>query len=277
MMAVPTHLVIFAMSSTLSRAERIHAIGANGAKPLAERKVSRLALVASVVFVAAAALAPAESHASNWFSQSISQSSATQYSSNQALRGGVVQVGQIQAIQRVHIKDPPRAGVGTALGGAIGGAMGYSMTRHSSGMTRGLGTLIGTTVGAAGGTMVQNMGSGHDALRIMVRMPDARGRLISRSFVQDDDQRGMYVGATVEVETQGGKQRVVPINGDVANQVNYDSRQVIIEQQQMRGQQPQTRYVRDDGYNNGGTVVISNGPTDPTVVETIIRSPRYRP
>lgn len=211
------------MSLHSNRANRIHAVATNGEKPLQERKVARLALAAVLVFTASFA---GQSHAANWFSQSVDNSSANHYTSSQSLRAGNVNEGVIEAIQRVNIKDKAHRGTTTLIGGAIGGALGYTVTHNNHNYrVRSLGALLGTTLGAGVGSMAQNIGSGHPALRIIVRTTDGRGHYAHQSFVQNDDQPGIGIGATVAIVRDGGQQRVVPIDPSVGARIANDERQ----------------------------------------------------
>lgn len=270
------------MSNQVSRADRIHAVFTNGDKPLAERKIAKsLAAIAIICSSAFAGHATAAGAGSNWFTSGVNNASATHYGSNQALRGGDVNEGVVEAVQQVRIKNSHPSTMGTVLGGAIGGALGYTVTQHShNSRVRGLGTLLGTTLGAGLGRASSELGNGNEGVRVIVRMPDGRGHYMHKSFVQADDQPGIQVGATVAIAREGGQMRVIPIDPRVANTINqdegagYGSRSYRNEGDRGYGDRSyredgrgyaepssngrNTRYVGDDGYDERTQEVQQN-------------------
>lgn len=259
------------MSQQPSRADRIHAVFTNGDKPLAQRKIAKLAVTAALVCSAAFA---GQSHASGWFSSMVNNASANRYSTSQALRGGDVNEGVVEMVQHVRIKNSHPSTMGTVLGGAIGGALGYTVTQHShNSRVRGLGTLLGTTLGAGLGRASSELGNGEAGVRVIVRTPDGRGHYRHQVFVQADDQPGLQVGATVALLREGGQIRVTPIDPRVGQTIEQDQNRGYRGDRYesnsgYRGERDDsnsgyrsssnTRYVGDDGYDERTQQVQEN-------------------
>ena len=246
------------MSQQPFRADRVHAVFTNGDKPLAQRKIAKLAVTAALVCSAAFA---GQSHASGWFSNMVNNASANHYTSSQALQGGEVTEGVVEMVQRIRIKNAHPSTMGTIIGSAVGGALGYTVTQHSHNYTvRGLGTLLGTTLGAGMGRAASQMGNGSEGIRIIVRVPEGYGRYRHEVFVQADDQPGIQPGATVALLHENGQIRVTPIDSQVGQTIVQDQNPGY--QGQNQGYQgtrygsssgyrssSNTRYIGDDGYD----------------------------
>ena len=178
----------------------------SGDRPAARRPFAKLALAAAFVF-SAAAIAPTQAHASNWYASQ--NTSARVYDSQSAMQSQNVETGHVVGIRPVTLRQNSSTNGGTLIGGLIGAALGRQAGSHTHGAARNLSTALGGIVGGYAGTRVSNRMSHHEAVQIFVR-DDRTNRVVS--VVQDNDQAGLAVGAEVQLVRSRNGLAVVPLN-----------------------------------------------------------------
>ncbi len=137
------------------------------------------------------------------------QSSAYNYSANQAQQVQQVQLGTVVAVQQVVIHASQGVtGVGSTLGAVAGGFVG---SRVGNGNGSAVGAVVGTLAGAAGGDLAAGKAYQQPGLQITVRLDNGQTLAVTQAA-----DVPVHVGQRVELLGSqygwGQPARVVPIS-----------------------------------------------------------------